>query len=89
MRHSVTFTVYVPRAGSYRLFTRYANGSDAGPASHTLSVNGSAAGTVDYPAAGWDNWQTSERTVTLRAGDNTVSYGKGANFAEIDAIDVA
>ncbi|UQU62727.1 family 43 glycosylhydrolase [Couchioplanes caeruleus] len=85
----VTFTVYVPRAGAYRLYTRYANGSDAGAASHTLTVNGAAAGTVDYPFTGWDNWQVSERTVTLVAGTNTISYGKGANFAELDAIDVA
>jgi arabinan endo-1,5-alpha-L-arabinosidase len=85
----VTFTVYVPRAGTYRLSTRYANGSDAGAASHTLFVNDTAAGTVDYPALGWDNWQVTERDVTLRKGNNTISYGKGANFAEIDAIDVA
>ncbi|MGA5300192.1 family 43 glycosylhydrolase [Nucisporomicrobium flavum] len=85
----VTFTVYVPRAGAYRLSTRYANGSDAGAASHTLTVNGAAAGTVDYPFTGWDNWQVSERTVTLVAGTNTIAYGKGANFAELDAIDVA
>ncbi|MEU8242485.1 family 43 glycosylhydrolase [Actinoplanes missouriensis] len=85
----VTFTVFVPRAGEYRLYTRYANGSDGGAAGHTLSVNGVPAGTVDYPVTGWDNWRISERTVTLRAGDNTIGYGKGANFAEIDAIDIA
>jgi arabinan endo-1,5-alpha-L-arabinosidase len=85
----VTVTVYAPRAGTYRLFTRYANGSDAGAASHTLAVNGVAAGTVDYPVTGWDNWQTSRRDITLRKGDNTLTYGKGANFAELDAIDVA
>ncbi|WP_305783660.1 family 43 glycosylhydrolase [Symbioplanes lichenis] len=85
----VTFTVTVPRAGTYRLFTRFANGSDAGAASHTLTVNGVTAGAVDYPVTGWDNWQTSERTVTLKAGTNTLAYAKGANYAEIDAIDVA
>jgi hypothetical protein len=85
----VTFTVYVPRAGTYRLYTRYANGSDGGTATHTLFVNGAAAGTVDYPLSGWDNWQVTERTVTLVAGNNTISYGKGESYAEIDAIDVA
>jgi beta-xylosidase len=85
----VTFRAHVPRTGSYRLYTRYANGSDAGAASHTLFVNDAAAGTVDYPVTGWDNWQVTERTVTLEAGDNTISYGKGANFAEVDAIDIA
>ena len=52
-------------------------------------VNGVAAGTVDYPVTGWENWQTSRRDVTLRQGDNTITFGKGANFAEIDAIDVS
>ncbi|MFD1373130.1 CBM35 domain-containing protein [Actinoplanes sichuanensis] len=85
----VTFTVRVPRAGDYRLYTRFANGSDGGAASHTLTVNGVASGAVDYPVTGWDNWQVSERQVTLRAGDNLISYGKGAHYAEIDAIDVA
>ncbi|GAA1608946.1 family 43 glycosylhydrolase [Actinoplanes couchii] len=84
---TVTFTVHVPRAGEYRLHTRFANGSD--PATHTLTVNNTAAGTVDYPVTGWDNWQTSERAVTLKAGTNTVSYGKGAAFVELDAIDIA
>jgi arabinan endo-1,5-alpha-L-arabinosidase len=85
----VTFSLYAPRAGTYRLFTRYANGSDGGAASHTLSVNGVAAGTVDYPVTGWDNWQVSRRTVTLRQGANTLTYAKAGNFAELDAIDVA
>ncbi|GAA4606129.1 hypothetical protein BJY16_005670 [Actinoplanes octamycinicus] len=85
----VTFRVFVPRAGTYRLFTRFANGSDAGAASHTLVVNGAADGTVDYPRTGWDNWQVVERDVTLKAGTNTISYGKGLNYAELDAIDVA
>ncbi|GLY04082.1 hypothetical protein Acsp01_44610 [Actinoplanes sp. NBRC 101535] len=85
----ITFTVHVPRAGTYRLFSRYANGSDAGAAGHTLTVNGVDAGTVDYPVTGWDNWQISERSITLKAGDNLVAYAKGTNFAELDAIDVA
>lgn len=85
----VTFTVHVPRAGTYRLSTRFANGSDAGVAGHALFVNGVAAGTVDYPFTGWDNWQTSERAVPLQAGTNTISFGKGANYAELDAIDIS
>ncbi|WP_433832930.1 family 43 glycosylhydrolase [Actinoplanes sp. CA-015351] len=85
----VTFTVHVPRAGTYRLYTRYANGSDAGAAGHTLFVNGTSAGTVEYPFTGWDNWQISERAVSLQAGTNTIAYGKGVNFAELDAIDIA
>ncbi|MEU4690056.1 family 43 glycosylhydrolase [Actinoplanes sp. NPDC023714] len=85
----VSFTVYVPRAGDYRLFTRFANGTDSGAASHSLTVNGVASGTVDYPFTGWDNWQTTERVVTLKSGNNIISYGKSTGFAELDAIDVA
>ncbi|WP_430785680.1 family 43 glycosylhydrolase [Actinoplanes sp. G11-F43] len=83
----VTFRVHVPRSGTYRLHTRFANGS--APGDHTLTVNGTPSGTVDYPLTGWDNWQTTSRDVTLKAGPNTISYGKGANYAELDAIDIS
>lgn len=83
----VTFTVHVLRAGDYRLSTRFANGSS--PATHTLTVNGTPAGTVDYPVTGWDNWQVTERRLTLKAGPNTIVYGTGTAYTELDAIDIA
>jgi beta-xylosidase len=85
----VTFRVYAPRTGDYRLYTRFCNGSVGGAATHQLVINGAAAGTVSYPVTGWDNWQVSERSITLDEGWNTITYTKGTNFAELDAIDVA
>jgi arabinan endo-1,5-alpha-L-arabinosidase len=85
----VAFTVYAPRSGSYQLYTRFGNGSAGGAATHRLWVNGVDAGTVSYPVTGWDNWQTVERGVTLCEGWNTITYGKGSNFTELDMIEVA
>jgi arabinan endo-1,5-alpha-L-arabinosidase len=85
----VTFTVYAPRTGGYRLHTLFGNGSLGGVATHQLIVNGAAAGTVRYPVTGWDNWQISERDITLDEGWNTITYTMGTNVAELDAIDVA
>jgi beta-xylosidase len=84
----VTVTVYAARAGEHRLYTRFGNGSGA-PATHRLWVNGADVGTVNYPNTGWDNWQTVERAVQLNEGWNTIAYGKGSLYAELDAIDVA
>jgi hypothetical protein len=44
---------------------------------------------VSYPFTGWDNWQTVERSVTLSEGWNTIAYGKGSNFTELDMVEVA
>ncbi len=85
---TVTFTVTAPRTGTYRLSTRFGNGSGT-TATHQLTVNGAAAGVVSYPQTGWDNWTTVERDVTLTEGRNTISYSKGANWAELDFIEVA
>jgi hypothetical protein len=84
----VEFTVYAPRAGTYRLSVRYGNGSNA-TASHTLTVNGAGAGIVSYPNTGWDNWQTVDRDVSLNEGWNTIAFAKGNWWTELDAIDVA
>lgn len=85
---TVTFTVTAPRTGTYRLYTRFGNGSGT-TATHQLAVNGVAAGVVTYPQTGWDNWTTVERDVNLNEGRNTITYGKGANYAELDLIEVA
>ncbi|MET9956096.1 family 43 glycosylhydrolase [Streptomyces sp. NPDC006339] len=90
----VEFRVFAAASGPHTLSVRYGNGSlDAvgapAPASHTLTVNGAPAGTVDYPYTGWDAWQRREVTVELRAGWNTLRLGKGERFTELDAVEVA
>ena len=70
----------VPRAGTYRVQLRYANGkAGAQPVrSRTVSI---AAGTAEpvtttlAPTSGWDYWRTVSVPVTLAAGTNTVTLG--------------
>ncbi|MEU6733348.1 family 43 glycosylhydrolase [Streptomyces physcomitrii] len=89
----VEFSVFVPTAGAHTLTVRYGNGSLDGSAqtaaSHTLTVNGAAAGEVAYPYTGWDNWRTVAVPVELREGWNTLRLGKGAFFTELDSAEVA
>lgn len=81
-------SVYVPTAGNYSVHVGYANGS-ADTASHTVTVNGESAGSIDYPVTGWDNWQQATIDVELDAGWNTIRLGKGAHYTELDYIEVA
>jgi hypothetical protein len=84
---AVRFTVSVAAAGSYTVTIRYGNGSGA-TSSQNLSVNGGAARSISYPNTGWDNWSSTYTDVTLNAGSNTLTFTKGANYAELDFIEV-
>jgi GH43 family beta-xylosidase len=79
--------VKVPSAGVYTVRVRFANGSGA-TSTHTLSVNGGASTAVSYPHTGWDTWTTTPVNVSLNAGANTLRFTKGANFAELDSIEL-
>lgn len=81
-------SIYVPTSGAYSLHVGYANGS-VETASHTVTVNGADAGSISYPVTGWDSWAQSSTDVTLEAGWNTITLGKGTAFAELDYIEVA
>lgn len=85
---AVTFTnVTVPAAGTYTIGVHYANGGAA--STHTLTINGTAATPISYAATGgWGVFGYTTTTVTLNAGSNTITLGKGTNYAELDAIDV-
>jgi len=80
--------IYVPTSGSYTLHVGYANGS-VETASHTVTVNGTSAGSISYPVTGWDNWRQAGKDITLQAGWNTIRLGKGTAFTELDYIEVA
>ncbi|WP_433061224.1 CBM35 domain-containing protein [Dactylosporangium sp. CS-033363] len=88
---SVAFSVNVPSAGIYTMRVRYAN-STTSAATHLVSVDGNAQGSVAYQptAAGWSpaELRTSSKRVRLHAGTNTIRLAKGAGYAELDAIDV-
>ncbi len=85
----VRFRVYAPEDGRYTLAARYANGSaNNATATHTVAVNGADAGVMTYPWAGWDNWREASRQVRLRQGWNTITFGHGQHYAELDYIAV-
>lgn len=79
--------VYVPKAGTYALSVRFANGSGAN-ATHNVSVNGGAGTTITYPNTNWDNWTTVTKQVSLNAGNNTIRFTHGTNYAELDYIEL-
>ncbi len=83
---TVTFPVTAGTAGPHRLSVRYNNGW--GASSHRLTVNGGSPVDVPYANNGFDVWATTTVTVDLAAGANTVVFGKGASFTELDYIEV-
>lgn len=90
----VEFRVFAASPGRHTLAVRYGNGSlDASgapaAASHTLTVNGTAAGDVVYPYTLWDEWASTEVPVDLREGWNTLRLTKGDRYTELDAVEVA
>ncbi|MCL9662990.1 carbohydrate-binding protein [Paenibacillus hunanensis] len=92
---SVTFSVYAPAAGTYKMDVGYANGTNA-TSTHTLTINGQAQDAVSYPTTGgWTanvpNFGTRQIvtvSVNLKQGDNTIVLGKGNGYAELDYIEV-
>ncbi len=81
--------MHADTAGRYILGVRYADGLNT-PATHQLTVNGAAAGTVAYaPTGGWGDaggWAVTHATVTLQPGDNVIRLSKGDGFADLDFI---
>ncbi len=86
----VQWTVNAATAGTAKLTIRYANGTTASRPM-TLTVNGAAAGTLDFPPTGsWDTWAAATVTVPLPAGANTVrATATTANGGpNLDCLDV-
>lgn len=83
----VDFKVFTPSAGNHTVSVGFANGSQEA-SSHKVSVNGTEVGAVSYPITGWDNWQQANVDVDLKAGWNTLRFGKGTAFAELDYVEV-
>ncbi|WP_245984416.1 MGH1-like glycoside hydrolase domain-containing protein [Streptomyces tateyamensis] len=87
---SVSFTVDAPGAGTYPVTVYYANATGA-PSTHSLTVNGSTAPiTVTYPPTpAWGSFAGTQAVtvqVPMNAGANTLKFGKGTGFAELDRI---
>lgn len=86
----VEWSVSVAGAASVTLAFRYANGGGADrPAA--ITVNGAAAGTVNFAATGdWTTWRTATVSTTPAAGTNTIRLtSTGANgMANLDSLTI-
>jgi hypothetical protein len=74
---SIEFSVYVATAGDYTIHEVYAMGFDGPSGDRTMSVyvNGIDALQSNFTSTGdWAVWATSEETLTLQAGYNTIKY---------------
>jgi polygalacturonase len=87
----VQWTVNAAGAGTATLTFRYANGTTASRPVD-VTVNGAAAGTLDFPPTGsWGTWQTATTTVPLGAGANTVrvTATTSGGAPNLDYLDVS
>ncbi len=87
---SVNFqNIKVEKSGNYNILVRYSNGENL-EASHSVTVNGTTIGTVNYPVtANWDRYLWSSFTCYLKAGVNSIAFTKNVGFAELDCIQVS
>jgi hypothetical protein len=84
----VSFTVNVQDAGDYFMDVRYDNGTGE-TSSHGLSVNGNSGGDISYPATrNWGRYGWAQGEISLKAGDNTVTFTHSKGFAELDCVRV-
>jgi GH43 family beta-xylosidase len=83
----VQFTVNASTAGTYLLVARTCNGCTAA-SSHNVYVNGASVGSITYLNKGWNVFTYAGTYVNLNAGNNTIKFMKGANYAELDYIEV-
>ncbi|CAF4684897.1 unnamed protein product, partial [Rotaria sp. Silwood1] len=68
---------------------RHANGSAGNAfATHLLTINYDNQIEIPIVNSGWNIWGASMSRVNLNQGANTLTFKKGLNFAEIDALDV-
>jgi hypothetical protein len=88
----------VPHRGSYAIRYRYANAT-GDTSTMTVTAEKADRSTVDGPVhvsfpglASWDTWGMAEGTITLDAGLNLITIGRGAtdkgainlNWIELD-----
>ncbi len=74
---TTTFTVKVPKAGTYDVGLRYSNGPNPFQGTKTISVdvNGTKVKQTRLLSTGdWETWSTQTEKLTLRAGTNTIAY---------------
>ncbi|MDR0292837.1 MAG: carbohydrate-binding protein [Oscillospiraceae bacterium] len=84
--------IAVPGAGTYEVSLRYANGNNA---ARTLNVyvNGAFYTQASLPGLGsnWNTWGTWTQNMSLRQGQNTISFkfdSGNSGFVNIDSLEV-
>jgi GH43 family beta-xylosidase len=86
---SVTFSVIVPTPGTYDMQVYYDNGGSAA-STLNMSVNGGSSTQPSFPVTGkWGDFGPDQYVtvpVSLNAGENTVEFSTGTNYAELDRI---
>ena len=83
------FSVQCSRAGAYVIAVRTGNGSPSNAtASHLLKINSGTDIILLTVFSGWNNWGTSMTRANLTQGTNTLSFKKGTDYVEIDAVDI-
>ncbi len=81
-------TVSVSAAGTDSIRLRYDNGNGS-TGTQPVSINGGTATTLSYPATrDWGNYGYIVFNASLNALTNSISFGHGTGFAELDAIEV-
>jgi len=75
--------VQVSSAGKYAIKIHYKADNDK---VNNLSINGSSAGSIDFPKA--SSWADVSTSVTLKAGNNTIEIVKNWGWIDVDYIDV-
>ena len=86
---SVKVVVWCANAGPYVIAIRTSNGSPSNTtATHFLSINNRTASEVTISYSGWNNWGTTMLRSNLTSGENSLTFKKGKNSAQIDVIDV-
>jgi len=86
---SVTFSVIVPTSATYDMQVYYDNGGSAA-STLNMSVNGGSTTQPSFPVTGkWGDFAPGQYItvpVSLNAGENTVEFSTGTNYAELDRI---
>ncbi|CAF4802827.1 unnamed protein product [Rotaria sp. Silwood1] len=86
---TVEFTIECSKTGTYIIVIRNANGSAGNAfATHLLTINYDNQIEIPIVNSGWNMWGASMIRVNLNQGANTLTFKKGLNFAEINALDV-
>ena len=85
----VEFTIQCPKAGTYVIVIRNANGTDGKvDASHWLTINNGTRIEIPVVYGGWDMWTAGIIRAEFKQGANILTIMKGNNFAELDEIDI-